>query len=92
EAKVHDRNQAVEQALLNRWFATSSNILLPRLPSSNLFVAQAHSLGIGIWSLKDTCLDTRNMVVQSKPVSYASWLFNEWAWRFTVTEFTNTKE
>ena len=81
EAKVQEWQSALEQASLNRWFATSSYILLPRVPRGSVVLAQAESMGVGVWSMADTQFDARCLTVCSRPVSYASWLFNEWAWR-----------
>ncbi len=81
EAKIENWRGALQQASLNRWFATSSNILIPKIPSNSQVIPRAHQLNVGVWSLDDSVLDIRNMNTQSTPVSYASWLFNEWAWR-----------
>ena len=81
EAKVQEWQGALEQASLNRWFATSSYILLPKVPRGSVVLAQAESMGVGVWSAADVSLDARSLASCAKPVSYASWLFNEWAWR-----------
>lgn len=84
EAKVTEWRAALKQAFLNRWFATSSHVLLPRFPSSCDFTSQANSLGVGVWNIDGPVINLNSLSVSSKPVSYASWQFNEWAWRATV--------
>mgnify|MGYP001590883292 CR=1 FL=1 len=84
EAKVADLNGAVAQASLNRWFASESYILVPRAPRASIEVnAKRH--GVGIW-----VVGSRRPLLAAadggrQPVSYASWLFNEWAWRTALS-------
>lgn len=80
EAKISDWRKALTQASLNRWFATSSHVLLPRLPSNTNAVAEARSLGVGLWAPEATKL-TLKPPLSYQPVSYASWLFNDGAWK-----------
>lgn len=84
EAKITKWRDALNQAFLNRWFATSSYILLPRIPLNSVVVSQAQSLGVGVWSSDGALFDANLPLAQSSPVSYASWLFNEWAWRASI--------
>jgi hypothetical protein len=86
EAKISEWKGALEQASLNRWFATSSNILMPKVPRGSMLLAQAETLGIGVWSIEDSILDARFRPTSPSPVSYASWLFNEWVWRAHTEE------
>lgn len=81
EAKVQDWATAIEQACLNRWFASESYVVLPRLPrrAEALDVALEHGVGLWIAGEPTPALAARQGTPQ--PVSYASWLFNEWAWR-----------
>jgi hypothetical protein len=85
EAKVQEWKEALAQASLNRWFATSSYILLPKVPQGTVLMAQAESMGIGVWSAHDARIDARCLPASAAPVSYASWLFNECAWRAGAT-------
>ncbi len=85
EAKISAWRRAVVQASQNRWFATESYVLLPKFPSSNAIVAEAVRHGIGVW------VDGQNEPVMAapaqqaeQPLSFASWLLNEWAWRDAV--------
>lgn len=84
EAKVTKWQDALNQASLNRWFATSSYILLPRIPLKSAVVSQAQSHGVGVWSSDGALFDANLPLANSSPVSYASWLFNEWAWRASI--------
>ena len=81
EAKISALTAALHQAALNRWFASESYLLLPRLPSADLRT-RASASGVGVWlsgASKPVVRATRAPV--GRPVSYASWLFNEWTWR-----------
>jgi hypothetical protein len=81
EAKVSEWRDALDQAFTNRWFASESVVLLPKVPRGSVLLSQAESLGVGVWSMDDVCcIDARNKDA-TPPASYASWLFNEWAWR-----------
>jgi hypothetical protein len=84
EAKVTKWQDALNQASLNRWFATSSYILLPRIPLNSAVVSQAQSHGVGVWSSDGALFDANLPLAKSSPISYASWLFNEWAWRASI--------
>jgi hypothetical protein len=81
EAKIADLGQAVAQASANRWFASESYVLLPSAPRRAAAAAEASRLGVGIWidGMNSPLLAARTNTEQ--PVSFASWLFNEWAWR-----------
>lgn len=81
EAKMGDWRGALKQASLNLWFATESYVLLPKAPHSEEAWETAKKMGIGIWVLgyKQPYL-AASRTRSNQPVSYASWLFNEWAW------------
>lgn len=81
EAKISAWRIALRQAFLNRWFATSSHVLLPRMPANSSMLSEARSLGVSVWSPDVTKLTLKVPSTTSSPVSYASWLFNEWAWK-----------
>jgi hypothetical protein len=87
EAKVADWKSAAEQAYLNTWFTTESYVLLPAAKKGHPLLAAAKNLGIGVLSPTQGLLRRP----RSKPVlprSYASWLFNEWAWRAYLRDAT----
>lgn len=81
EAKINAWRKALHQAFLNRWFATSSHVLLPRMPSNATAISEARSLGVGLWGPEVSKLTLNLPTTASGPVSYASWLFNDWAWK-----------
>lgn len=93
EAKISDWRGAIEQAALNRWFACKSYVLLPQTPrNSNTLEAAAHA-NVGIW-----VVGHRRPLLPSQaetgrqPMSYASWLFNEWVWRHALAAKAPSKE
>jgi len=81
EAKMTDWRVALEQAQLNTWFASDSYVLLPHVRRRDRVVAEASAAGIGIWSREDGEVRPATREPDPMPRSYASWLFNEWAWR-----------
>jgi hypothetical protein len=85
EAKMSDWTVALEQAHLNTWFASESYVLLPHVGRREKVVAEASAAGIGIWSREDGKVHPALSEPTPMPRSYASWLFNEWAWRAHAT-------
>jgi hypothetical protein len=83
EAKVSDWRKAIRQAFLNSWFATSSHVLLPRMPSNVHALTEARSLGVRIWAPTVSKLILKPPM-SYLPISYASWLFNDWAWKHWI--------
>jgi hypothetical protein len=81
EAKMTDWAVALEQAHLNTWFASESYVLLPHVRRREKVVAEATAAGIGVWSREDGKVQPPTSEPTPMPRSYASWLFNEWAWR-----------
>lgn len=81
EAKIKNWNRGLEQASRNRWFASESYLLLKELPATSDVGAEASSRGVGLITLKDHLSQPRtNPSLRNLPCSYASWLFNDWAW------------
>ena len=81
EAKVGNWRKVLNQALLNTWFASKSYVLVPNLPSRQR-LAEAESLGIGIYSLAGPKgQKLARGCPQVPPRSYASWILNDWAWK-----------
>ncbi len=80
EAKVGSWRPGLEQAFLNRWFASESYLLLPGVPKSAELEIELRQTGVGLLTC-DTPM--RRPVIRAEkaklPGSYASWLFNEWA-------------
>ena len=80
EAKVGKWTQVLNQAFLNTWFASKSYVLVPHLPSLPQ-LAEAQRLGIGVCSLDHR--EPLQVASESRlPRSYASWVLNDWAWRY----------
>lgn len=82
EAKVSATQRAIQQACANTWFSSESHALLPRSRTGERLKGMAGSLGVGMLNLR------RGRVAQvfaastrAVPLSYGSWLFNEWTWR-----------
>lgn len=85
EAKLNQWAAVLQQAQLNTWFATESYVLIPKLPKSKSFSDSARTLGIGIWTQECGEVHSAAQDKSGLPRSYASWLFNEWAWRAART-------
>jgi hypothetical protein len=79
EAKINEWKVGLEQAVLNTWFASASYMLVPSVSTRSSLLERAQALGIGIWT--EDCAPVKPEKAQRLPCSYASWLFNEWAWR-----------
>jgi hypothetical protein len=80
EAKISEWRAAVQRVFLNTWFASSSYVLVPHIPRRSNLLNHASSRGVGVLSLENSA---QKLPVSSSmpPRSYASWLFNEWAWK-----------
>ena len=93
EAKISDWRGAIEQAALNRWFACESYVLLPHPPRSSDTLALAAQADVGVWIVgqRRPLLPSR-IETGRQPMSYASWLFNEWVWRHALTATAPAKE
>lgn len=85
EAKISAVTVALHQAALNRWFASESYVLLRRAPRADI-LARALAAGVGVWLSDATRPLLQAFRVRSgRPVSYASWLFNEWTWQHAAS-------
>ena len=82
EAKISDWRKGLRQAFLNTWFASESFLLLPRVPERSQVMTEAESAGVGVVDVAQR-LTAPHLAARRErlPRSYASWLFNEWAWR-----------
>jgi hypothetical protein len=79
EAKMSEWTAALMQARLNTWFASASYVLLPHVPRRSAVLERAQSHGVGVWT---RAVDTKAVslpATRKLPLSYASWLFNDWA-------------
>jgi hypothetical protein len=86
EAKMKNWQEGLQQAFHNTWFASESYLLLPDVPNTSELTQQATSFGVGL--LAASCSPVQSQLpakVGQLPKSYASWLFNEWAWQAMST-------
>ncbi len=82
EAKVSATQRAIEQACANTWFSSESHALLPRPRTGERLTGVASSLGVGVLGFeKDRVEKVSAASIRAVPLSYGSWLFNEWTWR-----------
>ncbi|HSY46917.1 MAG TPA: hypothetical protein VK800_12765 [Steroidobacteraceae bacterium] len=82
EAKISDWRRGLHQAFLNTWFASESFLLLPHLPERSQVMAEAQRIGVGVVVATERLAAPHVASRKDRlPQSYASWLFNEWAWR-----------
>jgi hypothetical protein len=84
EAKISAWTKAIRQAFQNTWFASDSLVLLPQRKSLAPVRSAARKLGIKLCSPGTELTYNHTMPSRCLPRSYVSWLFNEWAWRFTL--------
>lgn len=82
EAKVTWCRRAVEQAGANVWFSSESHVLVPSVNNSEAMLETARQFQVGVIEFDQSnpsefCSAPRREV----PLSYGSWLFNEWVWR-----------
>ena len=82
EAKVCNNAEVLEQASLNRWFASESYALTPTSPDS-AFAARARRAGVGVVVATGERSYRQRLKPRQfgLPSSHASWQFNEWIGR-----------
>lgn len=82
EAKIKNWQGGLQQAFNNTWFASESYLLLPSIPKASNLVQDAKHLGVGLLTSQCSFLCSKlPSKINQLPTSYASWLFNEWAWQ-----------
>lgn len=87
EAKVKDWRKGLEQAFQNTWFASESYLLLGTLPQRGGLAACAKRLGVGVMHKEQSLLEPYlKSTVGMLPASHASWIFNEWAWKYALLD------
>ena len=82
EAKIKNWRDAFKQGHLNLWFASESYILSPVEKPSSVVLERARRTGVGVFLLNG--MKVRRLQSAQKncvPVSYGSWMFNEWVGR-----------
>lgn len=84
EAKISDWSSVFKQAEMNRLFSSESCILSPVSKPSTKIISKAKAHGIGIYSMPSK-VHVKTIQKPDRfgglPISYASWLFNEWIGR-----------
>lgn len=78
EAKVAEWRRVLEQAHVNTWFASESNVLVPRAPRELSYLHRARELGIGAWALQERLVRLTPARRLGLPVSLGSWQINDW--------------
>lgn len=81
EAKMKEWETVLQQAWLNTWFASASYVLVPEERRTSSLVSRADERGIGVLTEHAEKIDLRKLSAGNQPLSYGSWLFNEWLWR-----------
>lgn len=82
EAKVSATQRALEQAGANTWYSSESHALLPRPRAGERMKDVASALGVGVIGFEnDRVAQVYEAAIRAVPLSYGSWLFNEWTWR-----------
>jgi hypothetical protein len=82
EAKIDKWSLAIRQAVANTWFASHSYILLPDDRWGDGPREEAGRYGIGVLTYNGIQMQLRLRAAQQRvPVSYGSWLINEWTVR-----------
>lgn len=83
EAKIKNLKSALQQAEINRWFASESYVVSPIENPSESIINYSKTSGIGIYSFNEKSI--RRITKSARfqlPCSYASWMFNEWIGRY----------
>lgn len=83
EAKMKNWGEAFRQAEMNWWFASESYVLSPIRQPQKQILDRANRLDVGLYSMtsKGSIACLRHSKRERLPLSYASWLFNEWVGR-----------
>jgi len=83
EAKIKNWGDAFKQGHLNQWFASESYILSPVEKPRSSVLERSQRTGVGIFLLNGTKARRLRSAQKHKiPVSYVSWMFNEWIGRY----------
>lgn len=84
EAKMSPTTKVLEQAMANKWFATNSAILLPAIGERSRIAAAARKNDLSVYTKQIGRRLSIRPKRYNKPLSYASWIINEWAWRMAT--------
>lgn len=85
EAKINSLSSGLRQAMLNTWFTSESYLLLPKLDRDHPFREEATRFGVRVLTSDESVPNRQRIEGPEEPRSYVSWLFNEWAWRASLT-------
>jgi len=78
EAKIKDWRKAIEQAIMNTWYASHSYVLFPRTSISIKAIGSAKKYGIGIISFEENKPKVLlKPLIRKLPASYGSWMLND---------------
>lgn len=86
EAKTFDWKSGIDQAIQNTWFTSESYVLMNTVPKNQDAIHASGQFGIDFCTLDKPI--AKGVVRARKrfiPKSYATWLFNEWVWRFHMS-------
>lgn len=82
EAKMSWWQKAMMQASANVWFSSESHVLMPSISSPEALLETARRFNVGVLAFSSSKLTSYCEAPQREvPLSYGSWLFNEWVWR-----------
>lgn len=81
EAKMDKWNEAIQQATNNTWFASESYILMKKNKCNDEVINLCKERGVGIILQNDKIYAVLESKKSKFPVSYSSFLFNEWIFR-----------
>lgn len=86
EAKMNNAWSALEQATRNIWFASCSCVVMPKLPRDEQLMRRAEAVGVSFFEAGNFGFFDHHPIVCDEsfvPLSYVSWMFNDWAWRMS---------
>lgn len=89
EAKIGKWRDVVNQARMNKWFASKSYVLVPRV--SNEQLQEAQRLGLGVLLPEQDRMREWGAPAAPLPRSYASWVVNDLAWRASLPPATEDR-
>ncbi len=85
EAKMGEWNTLLNQADANRWFASESYALSPIKKPSQKTIQRFKEYGVGLYGFSNGKVTEFNKAKkQGLPISYMSWIFNEWVGRYVT--------
>jgi len=87
EAKIKNWGSAFKQGHLNQWFASESYVLSPVESPRSKVLERSQRTGVGIFLLNGGGVRRLKSAQKHRiPISYGSWMFNEWIGRYLNRE------